>query len=354
MPVPNTIADLNQAAASNTPLGTDTVGPSLDDYLRAGFAFTRQLFDGTPHYLTSVAGTDTITANSPVPFTAYVIGQTFRFVPAGSNTSTTVTLNINGIGAGNVIKSSGAPLQIGDLVAGRVYQVTFVSNQWRLETIPNGALLNVQVFTATAVYTPTPGTGMVIVKQVGGGGGGGGVPGTGAGQVAPAQGGGAGAYAEALIRAAFAGVTVTIGAGGAGGAAGVNAGVNGGITSFGALVLCPGGNGGNSVTAQTPPTVITGAVITAAPTINAGATALVAQAGIAGGYGQGPSAGIIIGGAGAQSPWGTGWVSGNGAGPGANAGGFGAGGSGAAAANGSGAVAGGKGSDGRVVVWEFA
>ncbi|MBY4946993.1 hypothetical protein K6V92_10220 [Cupriavidus respiraculi] len=131
MPVPNTIADLNPSAASNSPLGTDTVGPNLDDYLRSGFSFTRQIFDGTPFLLTSVAGSNTVTATCQVPFTAYTNGLTVRFVPAATNTGA-VTLNINGIGAKAITKRGATALVPGDLVAGAVYEVTYDGTQFQL------------------------------------------------------------------------------------------------------------------------------------------------------------------------------------------------------------------------------
>lgn len=136
MPVPNTIADLNQAAAANSPLGTDTVGPNLDDYLRAGSAFIRQLFDGTPFGLSSLAGTDTITGTSSVPFTAYVQWQTFRFLAAGANTTSTVTLNINGLGAKNITRLGGNALRPGDIPgAGALVTVTYDGTQFQLVSV---------------------------------------------------------------------------------------------------------------------------------------------------------------------------------------------------------------------------
>lgn len=135
MPVPNTIADLNQAAASNFPLGTDTVGPSLDDYLRAGFSFTRQLFDGTPWLLGSIAGTaDAITATCPVPFTAYVAGQSFKFMPTANNTTNAVTININGIGTKSITKNGTQALAPGDLVAGVAVVLFYDGTQHQLLT----------------------------------------------------------------------------------------------------------------------------------------------------------------------------------------------------------------------------
>ena len=43
MPVPSNVGDLSPNPAGNSPTGNETVGPNLDDYLRAGFAFTRQI-----------------------------------------------------------------------------------------------------------------------------------------------------------------------------------------------------------------------------------------------------------------------------------------------------------------------
>lgn len=41
MPVPSKMADLNTLAASNSPAGSDSIGNSLDDYIRSGFAIVR-------------------------------------------------------------------------------------------------------------------------------------------------------------------------------------------------------------------------------------------------------------------------------------------------------------------------
>lgn len=43
MPVPNYISELAPSPTTNSPIGTETVGPNLDDYLRTGFAFIRQV-----------------------------------------------------------------------------------------------------------------------------------------------------------------------------------------------------------------------------------------------------------------------------------------------------------------------
>jgi hypothetical protein len=88
----------------------------------------------------------------------------------------------------------------------------------------------------------------IRVRMVGGGGGGGGCSTTtAAGRNAVGGGGGGGAYAESLITdiaSLDASVTVTRGSGGAGGAAGANAGSEGGVSSFGTVVVADSGKGG--------------------------------------------------------------------------------------------------------------
>lgn len=45
MPVPSSRTDLSTTASSNSPPGTESVFPNLDNYLRAAFAFIRQNYD---------------------------------------------------------------------------------------------------------------------------------------------------------------------------------------------------------------------------------------------------------------------------------------------------------------------
>ena len=108
-----------------------------------------------------------------------------------------------------------------------------------------GRLIGVRTFGAagTFTYTPTPGTNKVVVEVQAAGGAGGGAPATGGGVAALGSPGGAGSYAKSLLTSGFSGVTITVGAGGTGvsGAAGNN----GGPSSFGALISCPGGRGGS-------------------------------------------------------------------------------------------------------------
>src|SRR5690349_16311849 len=54
MPVPTSFDDLSEPPSSNSPAGSETVGPQANDYLQAAFAFIRQLRDGLLKPIASV------------------------------------------------------------------------------------------------------------------------------------------------------------------------------------------------------------------------------------------------------------------------------------------------------------
>lgn len=246
----------------------------------------------------------------------------------------TVAYGQTSISSGNIAVASGAPfigggsLQPGRLIARRVF---------------NGPL-------AAIPYIPTPGTNRIRWRACGGGASGGGVPATSAGQAAAATGGTSGSYSEGEATSGFAGVSLTVGGGGATPAAGANAGNAGGTTSLDGLFSCPGGVGGQAGFVSASPFINSAPVQPAAPTgsgyLNVSGSA-------------GPSAicpdisPLYVGGAqGGSSAFGAGS-----AGAGQNANGNpavspGAGGSGACSANG-GAYAGGAGAAGLVIIDEY-
>lgn len=92
--------------------------------------------DGTELWL-SVSGTNTITATATPTVAAYYTGQTFRFVPAVTNTGA-VTVNIDGVGAKAITKSGSTALVAGDLTAGVSVQVTYDGTQFQLITGAGG------------------------------------------------------------------------------------------------------------------------------------------------------------------------------------------------------------------------
>ena len=82
-------------------------------------------------WLTSVSGTDTITASASPAITAYADGQTFRFIPANTNTGA-ATINISGVGAKSLTKSDGSALAASDLVAGAIYEIVYDGTKFQV------------------------------------------------------------------------------------------------------------------------------------------------------------------------------------------------------------------------------
>jgi hypothetical protein len=105
------------------------VASATTDYLRAD-----QEQNSSLQYLTSVFGTNAITASASITPAAYAAGQTFRFVSAGANT-TAVTLSVNGLGAKNVTKNGTTALVAGDIPASAVVEVTYDGTQFQLVNI---------------------------------------------------------------------------------------------------------------------------------------------------------------------------------------------------------------------------
>lgn len=309
----------------------------------------RQFWGGTS---TGSANVQAITVPEGITGSvALVAGQTFNWLPGFTNTGAT-TLNVNGVGAVPILRMNGAQLSGGEIVINAPATVIFDSAQFRLHSQQyQGGLLNVRYFTTPGalVYTPTVGTTKVRVRVVGAGGGGGGTPACLSNQNACARSGGGGGYAEDFLTSGFAGVTITVGVAGQGGAAGFNNGTTGGTSSFGSAVSATGGQGGLAGGNGAAPQAISASQGGAGSNGSVLATGGQSQSwllttlnsisqgspGAATGYGQ-PISGRPGGGAG-QSP-----------------GSYGCGGGGAVGVASAGALAGADGSAGLVIVEEYA
>jgi len=290
------------------------------------------------------AGGDTLTVNSnamAIPNTLNVGSNTLYLSPSGTQVgigTTTVGSNMLTV-AGTVASTTGgfvfpnATTQTTAAITTAVFQ---------------------QVFTSSGTYTPHAGMVTCIIECVGGGGAGGGSNGTGS-QVNVGGGGGSGGYSRKLATAADIGAskTVTIGAGGTAGAAGPNAGGNGGDTSVGVLCIGKGGTGGGGTDAA----VSVGAA--GAGGIAGTATGGIAAAGASGnsGYAANTAATSVFGAAGGSSLFGGGAAPaaffGTGDANGAAASAYGSGGGGGYTSNSIANVAGGAGSSGIVIITEY-
>ncbi|EPA3161973.1 hypothetical protein ACQ26C_003522 [Yersinia enterocolitica] len=132
----------------------------------------------------------------------------------------------------------------------------------------SGRLMGVpRIITSSGTYTATAGTTFVIVEQIGGGGASGNIPATNASQYSITTPASMGAYAKAYFGSGFNGVSCIIGAGAAGSS---SAGGKGGDTSFGSLLVCPGGPGSQSGAIGVLPVVTGGPSGPTTPTISGG------------------------------------------------------------------------------------
>jgi hypothetical protein len=63
-----------------------------------------------------ISGTDTYTGNLSPAITSYVKGQTFKLTDVNANTVTNPTINLNSLGAKNIVNYKNAALTVGDFV----------------------------------------------------------------------------------------------------------------------------------------------------------------------------------------------------------------------------------------------
>jgi len=129
-------ANLPMAGYRHTGVGNPTA--------RTQYASVAGVQDGTYTYLTSVAGTNTITATAPLSMAAYATGQVLCFIPANTNTGA-ATININSIGAKNIY-ADGVSLKGGELPGG--IPVLVVYDGTRFHVLSHGKPYNVRHFGA--------------------------------------------------------------------------------------------------------------------------------------------------------------------------------------------------------------
>lgn len=214
------------------------------------------LWNGAP-ISCSCSGTNSIVLTSNTNYgvpTTYVTGQNYSFIAANNSTGS-VTVNANGLGALPLYLPSGSQAGNGDIVINTTYLIQYNSSLggFQIPSVGNSRTpSNVQVFTATGTWTrPTSGNSVwVYMCGAGGGGGGGGAAATST-AVSGGGGGGGGAVVSIVLRIADAGAsqTVTIGAAGTAGSGAANPGTGGnggvgGTTTFGSLLSAFGGGGG--------------------------------------------------------------------------------------------------------------
>jgi hypothetical protein len=117
-------SDGQTTPTANLPMGTFAHTNVGNATVRTMYPSAGQVQDGSITYLTSVAGTNTITAVGALGMTAYATGQKFIFVSAGANTGAT-TININSIGAKSITKNGATALVSGNIASGYAVEIVF-------------------------------------------------------------------------------------------------------------------------------------------------------------------------------------------------------------------------------------
>jgi hypothetical protein len=102
--------------------------------LRNFRAWPIELRAGAATVLGTVAGVDTITAELTPTLAAYAELTTVILVTAGDNTGA-VTLNIDGVGAKDVVKAGGTALAAADFASGAAYQLWYDASNDRFQVI---------------------------------------------------------------------------------------------------------------------------------------------------------------------------------------------------------------------------
>lgn len=267
------------------------------------------------------------TGTVPIPVASGGTGDaslTAYAVLCGGTTSTGALQPIAGVGtSGQVLTSNGAG-------ALPTFQAAGGGG--------GGGLQSVQVFTANGTWTRPGGVTKVIIELLGAGGGGGG-PDSGGPNYISAGGGGGGYGKRFLDVSAISSATVTIGSGGAAGAADTS-GSAGGTTSFGTYISCTGGSGGLKRTAASDNVGTNGGIVTSG-TVNG-----------YGNFGGGTETASAQRGAGANSIYGQGGSGSAGSSAATAALGYGAGGGGGVQLGSQYAAS--AGTQGIILVWEYA
>ncbi|CZW46173.1 phage-related tail fiber protein-like protein [Enterobacter hormaechei] len=219
-----------------------------------------------------------------------------------------------------------------------------------------GRLVSIKKFTASGTYTPTAGTRFVKVRLVGAGGAGGGAAAsTVSGYLAAGRGGGGGSYGETTLIDVTSVLSVAVIVGSAGVGSAGSSGTAGGSSSFGSYITAPGGDGGG-MGASGPANNSLVSDLGNSGKECTGTDIFISIPGEGGGGQMSLSTGTAKGGHGGSSILGTGGSAYTANQQGGYGWGFGAGGAGSITvyAQGASATAGGHGSNGIVIIEEYA
>lgn len=109
--------------------------------------------NSTYTYAEDAEASDSYAITLDPAITAYVAGQTFRFLANTANTGG-ATLNVNALGAKNILKQNDQALVTGDIEAGSIVTVTYDGTSFQMTSAD--ANLGLEEITASATAKTTP------------------------------------------------------------------------------------------------------------------------------------------------------------------------------------------------------
>lgn len=145
MPVPSAWTDISETAASNSPAGSESVGPNMNAYFQAAFAYCRQLYDGQINPLNPLNFNGqkiTNVAAGVAVSDAVVVSQLGSYLAltggalAGNVTSTgTLTITNNSNSALTVVapsSASGANICLSDILTSTKKYIRCTNNNFQI------------------------------------------------------------------------------------------------------------------------------------------------------------------------------------------------------------------------------
>lgn len=155
------LRDGQSAALAALSMGNFKITSLAPGVLRTDAATLGQVQDESGSLLTSVAGSNTITASCVTPqLAAYVTGLRLTLIPVASSTGN-VTLNVNTLGAKNVMLGATQAAN-GDVLVGRAYTLIYDGTNFQLSGgggsgAVAGGVFYENALTLTANYTLSTG-----------------------------------------------------------------------------------------------------------------------------------------------------------------------------------------------------
>lgn len=138
---------------ANLPMGAFRHTGVGNAVARTDYAAAGQVQDGSFIWGGTGGGTADVITLTPSPsITAYAAGQTFRFISSGANT-TSVTVNVSGVGAKAVTKFGTTALAAGDIPSGAIVEITYDGTEFQLVGNLYQLLSSANTFTGSNTFT---------------------------------------------------------------------------------------------------------------------------------------------------------------------------------------------------------